>query len=948
MQRPFRFSFIFFCCALAGLLSLGEQGYAQQLAPNWVWARQPQLTASPTTAGSVATATVLLPSRDSYTAYHHAHPLVVGSVSYDSSATLVRHNALGQPVMALATGKSVVFRQLKTDAQNNLYAVGWFADTLDLFSQRLTSNGTGRTYFVAKWNAAGVFQWAQQGTYPWMPTTSAINIGLGIDQLGRVTVAGMYYDTFAFAGQSFPASPNAYKVFAVQLSAAGNVNWVANSIGTPGEETFSDLDVAADGTCYLTGIARGFSWNGTLVPYTPPTPSVNSTPFWLKLNSSGQVVTSKRFGSPIIGSTDTRIAAGIDGISFIAIKTSSHIPIDWDGVSITNPDPYAGVALLKLNASGVPQWLHHVSVADSNFFQQNPIALVAVSDLGGDLPGRLYLTGNFGGIANAAVMYNGLSQPSTSGAWGAGFLLSVDQELGTGRYFRPVASSSGGHGKAVAVSALPTGEVLVAGTYYGPQASFGTLQLTRSVTGGEPYVAELAERINLTQGVAYRDLNANALLDTGEPGYGGLIVERQPGNDFTSTNAAGEYSIASQLGTMTYSLSNPPLYHTLVTTGSPSVSFTNYNNVASGPSFALQPVANQQDLQVFVTPISRARPGFALTYRLTAHNLGTKPVSAATLQLAFDPLLSFVSSTTPVTGTGTTLSMALGTLQPGETRNVEMLFQIAITTPVNHNLTATATLSPISGDLTPADNVETSNLIVTGSYDPNDIAVNYPTLLLPDVQNGARPLDYTVRFQNIGTDTAFSVVLRDTLPADLLYLGTLQVLAASHTCTWRLGTGGVLTVSFPNIRLPHRTANTLRSMGFVRFRLYPYTTLSLGNLIPNKAGIYFDYNAPVITNTALTTVVNPTGLTTESAALTGGAWPNPATGTLNVALDLPTAAPLTVSLTDAVGRAVQTTTAAATAGHFQTTLDVTGLTPGLYLLRAQIGGRGFSQRVVVR
>ncbi|MBC7446882.1 MAG: T9SS type A sorting domain-containing protein, partial [Hymenobacteraceae bacterium] len=285
---------------------------------------------------------------------------------------------------------------------------------------------------------------------------------------------------------------------------------------------------------------------------------------------------------------------------------------------------------------------------------------------------------------------------------------------------------------------------------------------------------------------------------------------------------------------------------------------------------------------------------------------------------------------------------------PGETHHFDALFQLAVTAPLGRVLTATAVLEPLTGDLTPADNTAIHELTVTGSYDPNDITVNYPILTLPQVQNAEKPLDYTVRFQNMGTDTAFTVVLRDTLPAAMLNLGTVQLLAASHTCTWRLGAGGVITVSFANIRLPHRTANTLRSMGFVRFRVVPRTSLALGDLIPNQAAIYFDYNAPIRTNTALTTVGNPTGVAPDAAGLTGGAWPNPTVTELHVAVTRPAGTALTLTLTDAVGRVVRTQPLATGDEQARATLDVRGLAPGLYLVRAAAGTRAWSQRVVVR
>ena len=44
-------------------------------------------------------------------------------------------------------------------------------------------------------------------------------------------------------------------------------------------------------------------------------------------------------------------------------------------------------------------------------------------------------------------------------------------------------------------------------------------------------------------------------------------------------------------------------------------------------------------------------------------------------------------------------------------------------------------------------------------------------------------LDYKIRFQNTGNDTAFTVVIRDTLP-DWLDVATFRAGATSHAYEW--------------------------------------------------------------------------------------------------------------------------------------------------------------------
>jgi uncharacterized repeat protein (TIGR01451 family) len=73
---------------------------------------------------------------------------------------------------------------------------------------------------------------------------------------------------------------------------------------------------------------------------------------------------------------------------------------------------------------------------------------------------------------------------------------------------------------------------------------------------------------------------------------------------------------------------------------------------------------------------------------------------------------------------------------------------------------------------------------VIGSFDPNDKR-GFPLgwqdqHLLERNQD----IEYMIRFQNTGNDTAFLVVVRDTLPVATLDPGTLRPISASHDYTW--------------------------------------------------------------------------------------------------------------------------------------------------------------------
>ncbi len=138
--------------------------------------------------------------------------------------------------------------------------------------------------------------------------------------------------------------------------------------------------------------------------------------------------------------------------------------------------------------------------------------------------------------------------------------------------------------------------------------------------------------------------------------------------------------------------------------------------------------------------------------------------------------------------------------------------------------------------------------IVDCAYDPNDKLVNpiYPfNYALVD-----EPLTYTIRFQNTGNAEAYDVVIRDTLDPNLDPT-TFRVIASSHdeVLSTELKDNQFLSFNFTDIFLPDSTTNFEGSQGFVMYSIQANDDITEGTVITNTAGIYFDLNPPVITNT---------------------------------------------------------------------------------------------------
>ena len=185
-------------------------------------------------------------------------------------------------------------------------------------------------------------------------------------------------------------------------------------------------------------------------------------------------------------------------------------------------------------------------------------------------------------------------------------------------------------------------------------------------------------------------------------------------------------------------------------------------------------------------------------------------------------------------------------------------------------------------DLDP--DVEIHCLEIIDSFDPNDKTVSPSGITENHYVTAGTTLDYLIRFQNTGTDTAYTVVVKDSLSGNL-DPSTIRWGVSSHPYLINItGTETpVLEFTFNDINLPDSTSNELGSHGFVKFKASTYNTLENGALINNDANIYFDFNLPILTNTVQTTISDTDLLTVETYSVEDIAvYPNPTEGPINI------------------------------------------------------------------
>jgi uncharacterized repeat protein (TIGR01451 family) len=445
------------------------------------------------------------------------------------------------------------------------------------------------------------------------------------------------------------------------------------------------------------------------------------------------------------------------------------------------------------------------------------------------------------------------------------------------------------------------------------------------------------------QGRVSLDLNQNCVFDGNDVGAGNEYV--QVGNQWAITNSAGYYTEQVMPGNVTITQASFPNFFALEcpATGSHVVNNVLPQSVTTNLDFHDTATAAVNDLSVYIyaTP---ARATQTQLVSLYYYNDGSVPLTA-TINFTHDALMSLFNGygmSSYNLGTRT-LTYNLGTVYPGQSGVEHCSFTIPINTSVGTPYCHTTEILPLQGDWTPANNVDTMCSVVVGPYDPNRKLVEPAGALDPDADTTLR---YTIEFQNVGNDTAFTVAIRDTLDADLDPF-SIAILGSSHPMTWDADNPGYLTFTFDNIALPDSHINEQASHGWLMYEINLKAGLAPGTEIRNTAAIYFDYNAPVITNTT----VNTLELVGVDRPLPGEdgfvVWPNPATQRVHVQLAGDWDGETVVRVMDLSGRMVEGMVMRAEDGGVGV-MGLSGLPRGVYLVECAGGGRREVRKLVLQ
>lgn len=361
-------------------------------------------------------------------------------------------------------------------------------------------------------------------------------------------------------------------------------------------------------------------------------------------------------------------------------------------------------------------------------------------------------------------------------------------------------------------------------------------------------------------GNVFYDENQNGVFDNEEYGMPNQLLLIMPDSVYIGTDSEGNYLFRCDSGNYEIELQIPENWE--LTSDSIAYQVVVNSSGTTRGGFGLNAIANETELEANITSLDRGRCNSVVPMYITYKSTGTT-VESGTIELnRNNELRTFVTSEPiydSISRDSSLIYWNYNNLRPYEERRICVSIEMPDFTAMGDTIHSIASIT--NGSIVYSS--DTVRQIVTCSYDPNDKKVVPVGLFEEHYVLMDEELEYTVRFQNTGNDTAYDVVIIDTL-SQYLDLSTFTVLSSSHNVQTTYTNEGVVLFRFDNIMLVDSVANELESHGYVSYTIRPKSITEENSVVLNTAYIYFDSNPAVVTNSVFNTLVSEILFDTDS------------------------------------------------------------------------------------
>jgi len=478
----------------------------------------------------------------------------------------------------------------------------------------------------------------------------------------------------------------------------------------------------------------------------------------------------------------------------------------------------------------------------------------------------------------------------------------------------------------------------------------GYLACGQDVTGYSKALWEFDPQdtsLNLLSGKVFSDANTNCIMDGSDAPLANWFVQA---NNIVTTDvwygcadANGDYNVWVPSGTYSVSLIAKPYWNQVCPASAYSAS-VNGQDTITNLNFGADISVYCPDLALSIGA-STTRRCMTNNFYVQYWNNGTTTAINPLLKVNFDYRIIPLSSTVPWDSiSGTSYFWKVDSVQPGQFVSFSLVDSISCNAQLGDTLYTSAQWLNVAGDCDVENNDDEDHHIVIGSFDPNAKEAYTTTNQVYIKQANILPTDtinYMIQFQNTGTDTAFTVTIYDTLDSDLDIPSIISGVS-SHPYSFQLMGAGILKWTFNNILLPDSNINELASHGFVKFQILQKPNNPNGTIIKNWAGIVFDFNVPVITDTVVLTVNIPVSVQDmkgEDNAIS--IYPNPTSGIFVIASG---AKQSHIEIYNVLGEEIYRSSVI---GHQSSVVDISSQPSGIYFLKVQTEQGSAVKKIII-
>lgn len=387
-------------------------------------------------------------------------------------------------------------------------------------------------------------------------------------------------------------------------------------------------------------------------------------------------------------------------------------------------------------------------------------------------------------------------------------------------------------------------------------------------------VAALRFPENKIKGTVFLDMDNNCQFDTSDVRLKQQVVKALPGPYYALTNSNGDYTMYIDPGNYTVtstSLSYADLKCPI--SGVKEVTLLALGDSVANIDFGFVPEKYCAAVRPYLIS-DRNSPCRRSTLIITITNEGFIPATDVKVDLMLSPHLTFIDANKEYQKLGEhSYHFSIDTILMQETHTIRiedsvicdlsLLGSYAVSTVVVSASEADCSTGGGGGG-DEGGGRDSIAIPIRGPSDPNEKLTASHTFenaayVMQDTINADDILIYQINFQNVGNDTAYRVVIHDTISKHL-DLSTFKIVSASHPYTAELHGSNMITWTFDDIKLPDSTENNVGSNGSVRYRIGQVSGNMQGTTITNNAAIIFDFNPAIITNTTKSIIPPPTSV----------------------------------------------------------------------------------------